>query len=199
MLRSCFAWSSIRNLRRTPQEVPPERSGGCGMARMNQGRPVLLMASIFLIAAVGGVGATIFGRQSVPEHNVDFNRDIRPIFNANCMGCHGGVKQASNVSFSYREQVLGKGKSGRPTVVPGSPQASELMTRVTAKDPDVRMPLNAAPLGFPASPEELAINADGSPIRMAPPPLRRCHTRAAAVHPVPLCLPPCRTSSQPRA
>ena len=27
-------------------------------------------------------------------------------------------------------------------------------------------PLNAAPLGFPASPEELAINADGSPIRI---------------------------------
>ena len=123
------------------------------MARMNQGRPVLLRASIFLIAAIGGVGATIFGRQSVPEHHVDFNRDIRPIFNANCMGCHGGVKQASNVSFSYREQVLGKGKSGRPTVVPGSPQASELMTRVTAKDPDVRMPLNAAPL----SPQQIAL------------------------------------------
>ncbi len=27
-------------------------------------------------------------------------------------------------------------------------------------------PLNAAPLGFPASPDELAINADGSPIRI---------------------------------
>ncbi len=36
-------------------------------------------------------------------------------------------------------------------------------------DPDMikpNTPLNAAPLGFPANPEELAINADGSPIRI---------------------------------
>jgi mono/diheme cytochrome c family protein len=99
-----------------------------------------------LVIAVVGVGAMIFHRAAAPQQTVDFNRDIRPIFNANCMACHGGVKQASNVSFSYREQALGKGKSGRPTVVPGNPQASELIARVTAKDTDVRMPLNAAPL-----------------------------------------------------
>lgn len=105
-----------------------------------------MVAAILGVVVAGSVGASIFSRPSTPEHRVDFNRDIRPIFNANCMACHGGVKQASNVSFSYREQVLGKGKSGRPTVVPGNPRASELMARVTSHDPDVRMPLNAAPL-----------------------------------------------------
>ena len=116
------------------------------MARMIQGRAVLLMAAVILIAVVGGVGATIFGHSAAPQRQIDFNRDIRPIFNANCMACHGGVKQASNLSFSYREQALGHGKSGRPTVVPGNPQASELIARVSSKDPDFRMPLNAAPL-----------------------------------------------------
>ena len=77
---------------------------------------------------------------------MDFNRDIRPILNSQCMACHGGVKQAADVSFSYREQALGKGKSGRPTVVPGNPGASELMRRITSSDPEMRMPLHRAAL-----------------------------------------------------
>jgi hypothetical protein len=41
---------------------------------------------------------------------------------------------------------VGRGKSVRPTVVPGKPSASELIARVTSRDPDVRMPLHAPSL-----------------------------------------------------
>ena len=41
---------------------------------------------------------------------IDFNRDVRPIFNKHCTSCHGGVKQASGVSFVYREKALGEAK-----------------------------------------------------------------------------------------
>jgi len=78
--------------------------------------------------------------------SVDFSRDIRPILNQNCSSCHGGVRQKSGVSFSFREEALGKGKSGRPTVVPGDPDGSELIKRVTSQDPETRMPYHAAPL-----------------------------------------------------
>ncbi len=77
---------------------------------------------------------------------VDFNRDIRPILNQNCLACHGGVKQAGGVSFLYRDEALGTGKSGRPTVIPGNPAASELIARVISRDPDYRMPLHGPPL-----------------------------------------------------
>jgi hypothetical protein len=77
---------------------------------------------------------------------IDFSRDIRPIFNQNCVACHGGVRQKNGVSFIFREEALGKGKSGRQTIVPGDPDSSELISRVTSKDPEVRMPYHAAPL-----------------------------------------------------
>lgn len=71
---------------------------------------------------------------------VDFARDVRPILNAHCTACHGGVKEAGGVSFIFRDRVLGKGESGKPVVVPGNPDASELIVRILSDDPDEVMP-----------------------------------------------------------
>ena len=71
---------------------------------------------------------------------VDFNRDIRPLLNKNCTTCHGGVKQAGEVSFIYREEALGKGESGKTVVVPHDPAASEMIRRIKSGDPDDKMP-----------------------------------------------------------
>jgi len=71
---------------------------------------------------------------------IDFAHEIRPIFNAHCTACHGGVKEAGEVSFIYRDKALGKGESGKPIIVPGDPDASELMARVLSKDPEEVMP-----------------------------------------------------------
>ncbi|HEV2399603.1 MAG TPA: PSD1 and planctomycete cytochrome C domain-containing protein [Candidatus Sulfotelmatobacter sp.] len=77
---------------------------------------------------------------------VHFSRDIRPILNQNCIQCHGGVRQKNGVSFLFREEALGRGKSGKRTIVPGKPDESELIARVTSSDPDTRMPYHAPPL-----------------------------------------------------
>src|SRR5215470_12075776 len=80
------------------------------------------------------------------DYEVHFSRDIRPILNQNCMPCHGGVRQKNGVSFLFREEALGTGKSGKRTIVPGKPGESELIARVTSSDPEARMPYHAAPL-----------------------------------------------------
>jgi hypothetical protein len=99
------------------------------------------------VLAIAAFAAWYFARERGPRPaTVDFNRDIRPILNEKCTACHGGVRQLADVSFIYREEALGKGKSGRPTVVPGNPRASELMARVTSHDPEVRMPYRAPAL-----------------------------------------------------
>ncbi|WP_245953125.1 DUF1549 domain-containing protein [Alteromonas aestuariivivens] len=66
--------------------------------------------------------------------------------NKSCTGCHGGVGKQANVSFIYREEALGRGHSGRLTIVPGDPDASELIARVESQDPNLRMPYKGAPL-----------------------------------------------------
>jgi mono/diheme cytochrome c family protein len=70
----------------------------------------------------------------------DFNRDIRPLFAQHCTACHGGVKAAGKISFVYRDQALAEGKSGKAAIVPGRPDDSEVIRRVTSSDPDERMP-----------------------------------------------------------
>lgn len=78
---------------------------------------------------------------STPLHAaIDFARDVRPILNANCTACHGGVKEAGEVSFIYRDQALGKGESGKTVIMPGNPDVSEMIARITSEDPDEVMP-----------------------------------------------------------
>ncbi|HAZ66560.1 MAG TPA: hypothetical protein DCY41_07385, partial [Opitutae bacterium] len=91
---------------------------------------------------------------AAPNDAIDFNRDVRPILNNKCMGCHGGVRQAGGISVQYPEDILGKGKSGEICVVPGKPDASELIRRITTTDHDDRMPKEKPPLS-PAEIETL--------------------------------------------
>ncbi|MCO6045296.1 PSD1 and planctomycete cytochrome C domain-containing protein [Aeoliella sp. ICT_H6.2] len=68
---------------------------------------------------------------------IDFNSQIRPIFNAHCSACHGGVKQSANISFVYPEQVVAPDGW---IVEPGEPESSLLLERVTSADSDLVMP-----------------------------------------------------------
>ena len=109
-----------------------------------------LIVAAAAVAMIGGGRAA--WRGVGPLHHkwlgddVRFSRDIRPIFNQNCVHCHGGVRQKNGVSFIFREDALGVGKSGRRTIVPGKPDSSELVARITSTDPETRMPYHAPPL-----------------------------------------------------
>ena len=122
--------------------------------RLHRRRLAAALASVALIGAGfavwRGVGSFRAGQAG---DQVSFGRDIRPILNQNCVHCHGGVRQKNGVSFIFREEALGIGKSGRPTIVPGKPDSSELIARVTSTDPDLRMPYHAPPL----SPQQIAL------------------------------------------
>jgi len=72
--------------------------------------------------------------------SVDFGRDIRPLLNTHCTSCHGGVKRAGGLSLLSPEAATAKAKSGGRAIVPGNVDQSELLKRITSKDPDEHMP-----------------------------------------------------------
>lgn len=80
------------------------------------------------------------------DQQVDFNAEIRPILNEQCVTCHGGVKTQADLNLQFRDLALKGGKSGRPAIVPGNPDASELIKMVSHPNPADRMPKEAAPL-----------------------------------------------------
>lgn len=126
------------------------------VAKPAKSRVPKLKTAAFFILAVAAVSAwpiasSLFHK--TPQNTVEFSRDIQPILNQNCVACHGGVRQKNGVSFIFREEALGRGKSGRRTIVPGDPDASELIARVTSTDPETRMPYHGPPL----RPQQIAL------------------------------------------
>ena len=82
--------------------------------------------------------------ESAPS--VDFRRDIQPILTEHCAACHGGVKREGGFSVVSRKLLLAETDSGVPALVPNRPDESGLWQRITAEDPDERMPPEKPPL-----------------------------------------------------
>jgi len=69
-----------------------------------------------------------------------FSTDIRPLLQKHCNRCHGATKQESGLRLDRRRSLLAGGDSGLPAIRPGKPTASQLIQRITSRDPEVRMP-----------------------------------------------------------
>ncbi|MBV8315854.1 MAG: PSD1 domain-containing protein [Planctomycetaceae bacterium] len=70
---------------------------------------------------------------------VDFSREILPIFSDNCFRCHGpdAKTRKAGLRLDLKEQAL---RATDPVIVPGKSDESEVILRVTSRDPDEVMP-----------------------------------------------------------
>ncbi len=95
---------------------------------------VLFMSGAFL-------GLSVLG-ESAHAAPLQFNRDVRPILSDACFACHGPdeAKRKGGLRLDQREAALKGGKSEVAAIVPGKPEASEILNRVVSKDPDEVMP-----------------------------------------------------------
>ncbi|HXG10509.1 MAG TPA: DUF1553 domain-containing protein [Gemmataceae bacterium] len=81
--------------------------------------------------------AAAFARPGTAAGPIEFNRDIRPILTENCFGCHGpdSASRKAGLRLDQREAAL---KAG--AIVPGDPDASELVRRIFETEPSQIMP-----------------------------------------------------------
>ena len=79
------------------------------------------------------------------ENLISYNRDIRPILSDKCFSCHG--PDVSKIKAGLRLDLpasafaeLEKNK-GHFAIVPGNPEKSELIKRISSNDPAIMMPM----------------------------------------------------------
>ena len=76
----------------------------------------------------------------------DFEKDVLPILNEHCIGCHGPDVQESKLRLDTMLFAMRGGSSGEPIVVPGESGRSHLIERLTSRDPKMKMPPEGEPL-----------------------------------------------------
>lgn len=108
-------------------------------------RPSLAVLLIFLTASV-----------TMADDPVDFTQNIRPILATHCLTCHGPDEESreGGLRLDRFESATGEADSGEIAVVPGKPEQSELIRRITlAADDSDRMP----PTGKGLDEKEIAL------------------------------------------
>lgn len=81
-----------------------------------------------------------------PAKQVSYFRDVRPIVQANCQGCHQPAKRGGDYLMTDFQGLLGSGESGTAAVVAGNPAESYLVELITPVDGKSEMPKGKSPL-----------------------------------------------------
>jgi mono/diheme cytochrome c family protein len=89
------------------------------------------------------LGVTVRAVQNAaPTRQIVFNRDIRPILADKCWGCHGPDAPAKKIKLRLDSEDAATADlgGGRHAIVPGNPEQSQLVRRITSGDEMTRMP-----------------------------------------------------------
>src|SRR5688500_14000255 len=96
---------------------------------------------IVIVILILASAATAVPARAQALEKLDYSRDVLPILSANCFVCHG--RDASTREADMRLDVRAESTRVRDDVapiVPGKPDASMVIFRVTSDDEEVRMP-----------------------------------------------------------
>jgi hypothetical protein len=114
-------------------------------------------AILFLAVCPALSAAEIQTNQLPPSANfkVDFDRDIRPVFETSCVRCHGPEKPRSHFRLDNRAAALIGGNENANDIVPGDSSKSLLINYVARQVPDMEMP--PVGKGDPLTPPQISL------------------------------------------
>ncbi len=84
----------------------------------------------------------------------DYSREIQPLLAEHCLECHGPDESKGGLVLTTLEAATKALKSGARGIIPGKPEASEVIARITTTDLDDRMPPKAKK---PLKPQEVEL------------------------------------------
>ena len=105
---------------------------------------VVVLAFFANFSHAGGAEDPADGADSVVE--VSYYRQIRPIFQAHCQGCHQPAKAMGEYQMTSFAKLLSGGESGSAAITPGNPAESFLIQQITPVDGRAEMPKKGDPL-----------------------------------------------------
>ena len=88
--------------------------------------------------------------QSAKAQTIDFNRQIKPLFEAACYKCHGASRAMGQLRLDVKKLAFDGGISG-PSIIPGKGAESRLVHRLLGAGGESKMPLG----GDPFTPEQI--------------------------------------------
>ena len=106
-------------------------------------RLLLLLTATFIV-----FGGALTGAEIV------FTKDVKPILQAKCYGCHGPLQQMGSLRLDRKESAMVAGR-GEPVIVPGSSSQSQVYRRISGSQLGPQMPLTG-----PLSAAEIALIKD---------------------------------------
>ena len=92
------------------------------------------------VALLGSVSWNLASNTSTASAHEDaskpefYTTKVKPIFDANCARCHGGMNHRGGLNIDTRESLLKGGHTG-PAIVPGDPAKSLLVTLIRHEGP----------------------------------------------------------------
>jgi Planctomycete cytochrome C len=116
------------------------------------------MRALFFLAICPSLSAAEIQMNQLPVSanvKINFDSDIRPIFETSCVRCHGPTKPRSSFRLDNREAAFNGGDENTNDIVPGDSSKSLLLNYVARQMPDMEMPPNGK--GDPLTPQQIAL------------------------------------------
>ncbi|WP_300601265.1 PSD1 and planctomycete cytochrome C domain-containing protein [Niabella sp.] len=105
---------------------------------------------VFIFAALAA-GCRSQAKKRNSKNRISYNYDVRPILSDKCFACHGPDKNKQEAGLRLDIEANAKAPlretKGAYAIVPGKPEASELIKRITSADPAYQMPTPESHLG----------------------------------------------------
>ena len=102
----------------------------------------VLVSFLALVVAQDTIGTGDNANRVQKTSSLDYSRQIRPILSSNCFKCHGPdeKERKAGLRLDIHEASLRPAASGEIAIIPGQPDQSTLLARITTNDPSLLMP-----------------------------------------------------------